>query len=147
MRVGIGRTLAGLLLAAGCAGARPGVQAPAAPDEPWTPPAALEPLRRPREQVLARAVAPAPGRAYGLAELIDLAERANPRTRRAWELARAAGAGLGEAEARWYPMLALVVPARWRRYDVPSPNASEIYRIGSTEPTLALSWLLFDFGR
>src|SRR5262245_20953592 len=147
MRDGIGRALAGLLLSAGCASGVPEQQAPASPAEPWKPAVALPDARRPREQVLGRGVAPEPGRAYGLADLIDLAERANPETRRSWEQARAAAAGIGEAEARWYPTLALLVPAGWRRYDVPSPNAVEIYRITSTEPTLALSWLLLDFGR
>src|SRR5262245_3887543 len=136
-----------LSLSAGCAAGAPEADVPAAPGEPWTPAAPLPSARRPRAEVLERPVAPEPGRVYGLAELIDLAERANPQTRRAWEMARAAGAGVGEAEAPWYPTLALVLPASWRRYDIPSTNAAEIYRLGSTEPTLALSWLLFDFGR
>src|SRR5262245_57909393 len=111
--------LAALLLSAGCAAGAPEAGVPAAPGEPWTPAAPLPSARRSRAEVLESRVAPEPGHVYGLAELIDLAERTNPQTRRAWELARAAGAGVGEAEAAWYPTLALLVPASWRRYDVP----------------------------
>jgi outer membrane protein TolC len=42
---------------------------------------------------------------YGLADLIDLAHRANPDTRRTWEDARAAAAQFGRAQAPYYPTL------------------------------------------
>src|SRR6202043_846128 len=44
-----------------------------------------------------------PGKIYGLAELIDIAERNNPDTRAAWERARQAAAGGGLSESAYYP--------------------------------------------
>ena len=43
---------------------------------------------------------------YSLAELIDLAERNNPRTRIAWERARQRAEDLGIAKSSYYPVLA-----------------------------------------
>src|ERR1700720_252818 len=46
-----------------------------------------------------------PRRIYGLAELIDIAERNNPDTRVAWERARQAAAAVGLSESAYYPFL------------------------------------------
>ncbi len=42
-----------------------------------------------------------PRKIYGLAELIDIAERNNPETRLAWERARQAAAGVGLGESAY----------------------------------------------
>ncbi len=65
-----------------------------------------------------------PQKAYNLVELIDIAERANPETRVAWEAARQAAIGVGLVESEYFPVLTL-----------------------SALPTLNLRWLLLDFGR
>src|SRR6202040_3093649 len=46
-----------------------------------------------------------PRKIYGLAELIDMAERNNPETRVAWERARQAAAAVGLSESAYYPFL------------------------------------------
>ena len=52
-----------------------------------------------------------PDKQHGLADLIDLAQRANPETLRAWEDARAAAARLGRVEADWFPTIAAAAAA------------------------------------
>jgi outer membrane protein len=90
-----------------------------------------------------------PDRPYGLGDLIDLAQRLNPETRRAWAEARAAAARLGESEGSWFPTLAAVAAAG---------TSSVVEKVGvgvggvavigpSATPQLELSWLLLDFGR
>ncbi|MGB5809842.1 MAG: TolC family protein, partial [Polyangiales bacterium] len=74
------------------------------PASPWTP----DPQREwfaaaegsPEEILL-----DAPTGVLSLAELVDLGLRNNPRTTLAWEQARAAAAGYGEARAALYPSL------------------------------------------
>src|SRR5262245_24959595 len=44
-----------------------------------------------------------PDKEHALADLIDLAQRLNPETWRAWEEARAAAARLGRSESAWFP--------------------------------------------
>jgi outer membrane protein len=86
---------------------------------------------------------------YGLADLIDLAQRVNPETRRAWEEARAAAARLGETEASWFPSLAAVVAAGTSSVvEKAGVGVGGVAVIGpSATPRLELSWLLLDFGR
>src|SRR5258708_34050648 len=70
-------------------------QAPPSPEQPWAIP----------ESAVSRAAAlgdtgfSVPHKQYDLAALVDLAERENPNTRAAWEVAREAGAGIGLAES------------------------------------------------
>src|SRR5262249_4772633 len=94
-----------VVLGAGCGilqrARDPSALAPPAMDRPWTPPpevAASPPA--------ALAAPPDPARAQQLPALADLARRANPTTRLAWEQARAAAARLGLAESAWLPVLA-----------------------------------------
>ena len=117
--------------------------APASAEAPWKPPSPPEsymPAPVDAYPVEARGV-------YGLADLIDLAERRNPETRRAWEQARASAAALGEAGASWFPTLALVVPGGYDQRVASSPVGTEVYREATAEPRVELSWLLLDFGR
>jgi outer membrane protein len=90
-----------------------------------------------------------PDAQYGLADLIDLAQRLNPETRRAWEEARTAAARLGQVEGRWFPTLVALASAG---------TSSVVEKAGvgtggvavtgpSVTPALQLSWLLLDFGR
>src|SRR4029453_7707753 len=79
----------------------PYASAPPAPERPWTPPAAIAAPA----SVPALRIAPESDRVYDLPALIDLAQRANPETRRSWEQARASAARLGLAESAWLPVL------------------------------------------
>src|SRR5229473_3170553 len=109
-----------------------------------------------------------PRRIYGLAELIDIAERNNPETRVAWERARGAAAAVGLSESAYYPFLVASAAAGYDRAFIPFPtlavnqkkllmnpslNAVSITGGGSlvTEAQvyrgeLSAKWLLLDFG-
>jgi outer membrane protein len=109
-----------------------------------------------------------PRKVYGLAELIDIAERTNPETRIAWERARQAAAAVGLSESAYYPFLVASAAAGYDRAFIPFPtlavnekklltnpslNAVSITGGGSlvTEAKvyrgeLSAKWLLLDFG-
>src|SRR5438445_10256953 len=109
-----------------------------------------------------------PRKIYGLAELIDIAERSNPDTRVAWERARQAAAAVGLSESAYYPFLVASAAAGYDRAFIPFPtltvnekkllmnpslNAVSITGGGSlvTEAQvyrgeLSAKWLLLDFG-
>jgi len=93
-----------------------------------------------------------PGKAYELAELIDIAQRTNPETRVAWERAREAALGVGIAESAYAPMLSAQAVAAVQRIPGPLPKTvlnPEGFFVADTQfflPALTLKWLLFDFG-
>src|SRR6185295_5944163 len=109
-RVGVWGVMVGLALLpiTGCGmldvARAPYAAAPPAPSAPWRPP---------ESQVQGRASTAAPrprveveaDKTYTLPDLIDLAQRMNPETRRAWEQARAAAARRGQAAAAYFPSL------------------------------------------
>ena len=121
-------------------------QAPATPDKPW-----------PIPQNAARAAqidvrGLEPKKRYGLVDLIDLAQRNNPQTRAAWEAAREAAAAEGLVESSYLPQISLQALGGLEHTPLPAPknlvpegffvsNAREII------PSVALKWLLFDFGQ
>src|SRR5262245_251813 len=144
------------LLCAGCADLpfqaawNPFAAAPPAPAAPWR---GADGKKQPRlasliEQLDAT-VQIDPDKQHGLADLIDLAQRANPETRRAWEDARAAAARLGRVEADWFPTLAAMASAGTSSViEKAGVNVGAPSVIGpSVTPQLQLSWLLLDFGR
>jgi outer membrane protein len=124
-------------------------QAPATPERPWEIP----------ESALRRAAALAPhetppllNKPYDLAALIDLAERTNPETHAAWEEARAAAAAIGLAEAAYLPQLSFQAIGGFEHTPLPAPKdlVPKGYFVSDTReviPSVALKWLLFDFGR
>src|SRR6266699_1675673 len=105
-----------------------------------------------------------PRRTYGLAELIDIAERNNPETRVAWERARQAAAAVGLSESAYYPFLVASAAAGYDRAFIPFPTLTA----NPTHPSLSnvritggsslvteaqvyrgelnAKWLLLDFG-
>src|ERR1700730_5319078 len=105
-----------------------------------------------------------PRKIYGLAALIDIAERNNPDTRVAWERARQAAAAVGLSESAYYPFLVASAAAGYDRAFIPFPtlavnpkhpslNNVSITGGGSlvTEAKvyrgeLSAKWLLLDFG-
>jgi outer membrane protein len=90
---------------------------------------------------------------YNVVELIDIAERVNPETRVAWEMARQAAIGLGLVESEYFPVLTLSALGGYQSEAFPAPNdvaPSGFFRFdnaGYALPTLNLRWLLLDFGR
>src|SRR6195256_2953444 len=92
------RTLLEVLAAASMLSSHLAVaQAPPSPGQPWAIP----------ESAISRAAAlgdtgfSVPHKQYDLAALVDLAERENPKTREAWEVAREAAAGIGLARSAY----------------------------------------------
>jgi outer membrane protein len=105
-----------------------------------------------------------PRKIYGLAELIDIAERNNPDTRVAWERARQAAAAVGLSESAYYPFLVASAAAGYDRAFIPFPTLA----FDPTHPSLSnvritgggslvteakvyrgelnAKWLLLDFG-
>jgi outer membrane protein len=123
-------------------------QAPPAPDQPWPIPGSA--IAR------AGALADEPSewvqKPYDLPSLIDLAQRTSPQTRAAWEAARAAAAGIGLAESAYLPQLSLQALGGFERTPLPIPRTlvPKGYFVSDAReiiPSLALQWLLFDFGR
>jgi outer membrane protein len=93
-----------------------------------------------------------PRRSYDLLALIDLAQRTNPETREAWERARQAALGVGLVESSYLPQISAEAVAGYQHATVPIPTnlvPGGLFTTDSREllPTLAIKWLLFDFGR
>lgn len=93
-----------------------------------------------------------PGHAYTLAELIDIAEHNNPRTRIAWERAKQRADQLGIARSAYYPVLAgaAAVAAEHIINPFPKPLAPLGYVTVTAplvQPEVTLQYLIFDFGR
>jgi outer membrane protein len=144
------------MLVTGCsslpfsAGWDPFAAAPPSPTAPWR---AADGKKQPRLAALVDRLGATvqidPDKEHSLADLIDLAQRVNPETRRAWEEARAQAARLGQTEGGWLPTLAALAAAG---------TSSVVEKAGvgtggvavtgpSVTPRLELSWLLLDFGR
>jgi outer membrane protein len=123
-------------------------QAPPAPNQPWSIP----------DSAIRRAASLEAGssewvqKPYDLPGLIDLAQRTNPETRVAWEAARAAAAGVGLAESAYLPQLTLEALGGYQQTPLPIPKnlVPKGYFVSDSReiiPSLAVKWLLFDFGR
>jgi outer membrane protein len=119
--------------------------APPAPDKVWHAPA---------EQGLSRDLAAHPENkyeidathSYSLAELIDLAQRHNPETRVAWQLARARADTLGIARSQLFPTLAAVALVASSRQAALLSEYFARQTVGVFEPQLHVTWLIFDGG-
>jgi outer membrane protein len=93
-----------------------------------------------------------PQHSYSLAELIDLAEHNNPRTRIAWERAKQTADRLGIEKSAYFPVLAGVAAVANQRVvePFPKPLASRGYTVTDLreiQPEITLDYLIFDFGR
>src|SRR5580698_11045052 len=122
-----------------------GQNAPAASDRPWHSPeeAAIASEAR---RFGAHGFSVDGDKIYSLAELIDLAEAHNPKTRVAWESARAEAAALGIARSELYPALTAVALSGVDRSEV--PLGSQFYRqtVPVLQASLDLNYTIFDFG-
>jgi outer membrane protein len=92
-----------------------------------------------------------PNRSYTLAELIDIAEHNNPRTRIVWERAKQRAAQLGLAKSAYYPLLAGIAAFADQRIINPfpkplAPDGFVMVDIRVIQPELRLQYLIFDGG-
>src|SRR6266404_2194115 len=156
-----------LLLAIAVANARN--DPPPSSDRTWSPPNLPNYERELAEHHFNEAqgssrVSINPRKIYGLAELIDIAERNSPETRVAWERARQAAAAVGLSESAYYPFLVASAAAGYDRAFIPFPTLA----LDPTHPALSnvritgggslvtearvyrgelsAKWLLLDFG-
>lgn len=126
-----------------------GLKAPTTPDSPWVTPDLRGFSAQIREE---RPAQLDPLKEYELAELIDLAESANPETKVAWHRAREAASALGLAQTEYFPMLALKATGAWGRGHEPVPLTLNQATYIDVEQQRAfagaeLEWILLDFGR
>jgi outer membrane protein len=137
-----------LVLALGLLGSALHAQAPPAANRPWPiPDSAIQ-----RAGSLDSETSDWVQKPYDLPALIDLAQRTNPETRVAWEAARAAAAAVGLAESAYLPQLSLEALGGYEQTPLAAPKnlVPKGYFISDSReiiPSLALKWLLFDFGR
>jgi outer membrane protein TolC len=123
--------------------------APARSDALWLAPdlrAFSEPLREEHPPELDA------DKEYELAELIDVAERANPVTKVAWARAKEAASAVGLAKSQYYPVLAVQASGMWANLNVPIPVPPNKVAYLSVEGQVAeatadLEWVLLDFGK
>jgi outer membrane protein len=126
-----------------------GLKSPASPESPWQPPD----LENFASVLKSKAEPEADSQKnYELAELIDLAERANPETRVAWEQAKQSAAAVGLAQSDYFPILALRASADYAREPVPVPITATTagyldLKAQEVQPVATLEWVLLDFGR
>ena len=130
--------------------------APFTPDRPWVIPPTSNPLPPPGRQAVpalaGNAVSIDPTRRYDLADLIDIAQHANPETRVAWEQARQAALAVGLTETSYVPQISAEIVGGFQHTPLPVPTSliPQGYFTSNTRellPTLEAKWLLFDFGQ
>jgi TolC family type I secretion outer membrane protein len=93
-----------------------------------------------------------PAHAYTLAELIDIAEQHNPKTRVVWERAKQKARYLGLAKSTYYPQLAGLAAFGDRRLINPfpeplAPRGYVMVEVPEVTPEVTLQYLIFDFGK
>src|SRR5258706_7827915 len=142
----------------------PAQLAPPTPEKPWVIPSPAEAVRplaesdalagsRSSADSEARIAASIErGHRYDLAELIDLSQRLNPETHEAWEQARQAALAVGLVKSSYAPQISIEAIVGFQRTPLPIPTTVNPrgYFVSNTVeaiPTVALKWLLFDFGR
>ncbi|MBB3773515.1 outer membrane protein TolC [Angulomicrobium tetraedrale] len=106
----------------------------------------------PKLAELPQAVEVDPRHSYRLPELIDLAQRNNPATRVAWQRAREAALAVGMVEATYLPLITANVVGGYQSVSSPLPVPVGTQRYFDTtaegvSPSIALQWLIFDFGQ
>jgi outer membrane protein len=143
-----------LLLLAGCASARDAVEsfrpaehvAPStssAPSAPWPPPSSAIPRQVARQPFTLPPGIEA-GKTITLAQVVDVALSNNPSTRAAWLEARSAEAALGSRRSAYLPEIDVLASLTEGR--TVANGGKTITTSTTLAPSLALSYLLFDFG-
>jgi len=85
-----------------------------------------------------------PGAKWQLMDMIEVALRNNPQTRSAWYSARSAAADWLSQKGSYYPQIDIVANT-YQTQNI-APDDVENRSIREFEPSVELSWLLFDFG-
>jgi outer membrane protein TolC len=93
-----------------------------------------------------------PNRKYTLAELIDIAEQDNPRTRILWERVKQRADALGVEKSAYYPVIAGIAAFGDQRSILPFPKPSaprgyNMIEVPFVQPEVTLQYLIFDFGK
>ena len=128
-----------VLLLSACTSLRNDVGTASAPSREWTPPASAVPQATPvSRNDLTLPANFTPGMPITLPQVVDIALSNNPATRIAWLQARSAQAALGSAESAFYPEVGLNAQISTSR----NANGAQT----SFGPSVALNYLLFDFG-
>src|SRR5206468_11796140 len=118
-----------------------------APAQPWTPPSPKAAMPPPPADRVAPAVPEEylkPGTTLSLAQLVDVGLRTNPATREAWAFARAAAANVGAKRSLYFPVFE--VDGLLERQKQSAVGGQFTYLQTTYGPSVAASWLLFDFG-
>lgn len=118
---------------------------PASPERPWHS-ADEQQITNYGKRVRQPVFSIAPGKAYSLAELIDLAEAHNPETRVAWENACVQAAALGIAHSELYPTLSAVALSGVDRQEIPLGTRFYRFTIPAVQVSLDLDYTILDFG-
>jgi outer membrane protein len=93
-----------------------------------------------------------PTHLYSLAELVDIAEHNNPRTRVVWERAKQKAEQLGIAKSAYFPVLTGIATFADERIIEPfpqplAPRGYIMVEATVVQPEIALQYLVFDFGK
>jgi outer membrane protein TolC len=119
--------------------------APPSPDHPWRSSDERK-ITEEGRRVRRPAIIIERGKAYSLAELIDLAEANNPETRVAWEGARAQAAALGIARSELFPTLSAVALSGIDREEIPLGTRFYRHTDPAEQVSLDLNYTIIDFG-
>lgn len=88
---------------------------------------------------------------YDLASLIDVAQKNNPETRIAWELAKKAATNVGMVESTYLPVITATALSGYQRGTLKLPHNDLVDKIDVSNhvfiPAITFQWLLFDFGQ
>ena len=123
----------------------PAQNPPSSPDRPWHSPDERR-IASDGKRVRQQAPPIDRGKAYSLAELIDLAESHNPETRVAWENARSQAAALGIARSELYPTLSAVALSGVDREEIPLGTRFYRHTDPANQVSLDFNYTIFDFG-
>lgn len=117
-----------------------------APAQPWTPSAksAMPPAPADRPAPAVTEESLKSGATLSLVQLVDIGLHGNPSTREAWSFARAAAANVGAKRSLYFPVFE--VDGTLERQKAASVNGQFPYLQTTYGPSVAASWLLFDFG-
>ncbi|HUU28152.1 MAG TPA: TolC family protein [archaeon] len=139
----------GVLQITGCAALlrdRIDRKAPSGPNVLWKPPSAAltrVDTTRKRAEIPERLLASI--NRLTLEDVVDLALRNNPNTKASWSSARAAAAKMGSKQGDYFPSIAADGSLTKVRGSVAGGRFN--YNSISYEPSLSLSYMLFDFGK
>jgi len=85
-------------------------------------------------------------KSYSLADLVDFAERNNPETRVAWEVAKERAATLRIAQSELYPVLAAIAISQVDRANILFGTSFVRQTVAAFGPAVQLDYTMFDFG-